>query len=394
MTTENNELVVIEEQTALQVLSSQDGVQKLIKDVRDRVMSLDGGDLNTKSGRAKIRSNAFKATKAKTQINEKYIKPLIEQITDKIQPDLDKIQALKDSKKILDSGLDQIRKDVNEEVQAIEDKIKQEEEKKAAEEEAARIAAEIEQAHEVAILMNEKFDRDMAERKAEEERQRIEAERIAEEQRKAREEQIRLQAIEEEKRRAQEERERIERERIAEKERADRLERERIEAEDRQKARERADYYGSIIRHIENCGIGFIGGQPQSFAVLFRELEEKVVIDESFGEFMQPALDAKIAAVEKLKAAQQRLIDEAEAAKRAEKEAAERARQAEIERQRQEQIRLEREAADREADIANKKRVNNAIKDAFVAGGMDEANAVLATKLLAAKKIPNASVSY
>ena len=53
-----------------------------------------------------------------------HIQPLIDSITKKIQPDLDTIDALKENRKRLNAGLDQIRKDVNEEVQAIEDEIK------------------------------------------------------------------------------------------------------------------------------------------------------------------------------------------------------------------------------------------------------------------------------
>mgnify|MGYP003661052472 CR=1 FL=1 len=96
----NNELVVIEKENALSVLSDKHGVEKLIDDVRERVMSMEGGSLKTASGRKVIRSNAFKATKAKTAIANEFITPLISSITEKIQPDLDKI-----------------RKDVNSEVQ-------------------------------------------------------------------------------------------------------------------------------------------------------------------------------------------------------------------------------------------------------------------------------------
>jgi hypothetical protein len=63
----------------------------------------------------------------------------------------------------------------------------------------------------------------------------------------------------------------------------------------------RVEFHNSMIRHIEDCGVGLIGGQPQPFAVLFRELEEKIVVDEKFEEFEAEAHRAKAAALHKLK---------------------------------------------------------------------------------------------
>lgn len=65
----------------------------------------------------------------------------------------------------------------------------------------------------------------------------------------------------------------------------------------------RLDYIKAMLLHIENCGNGFIDGEPYPFSVLFRELEEKVVIDETFGEFADQAHVAKRIALEKLNAA-------------------------------------------------------------------------------------------
>lgn len=99
----------------------------------------------------------------------------------------------------------------------------------------------------------------------------------------------------------------------------------------------RVDYHKSMIKHIEDCGIGFIGGDPQSFGILFSELEEKIIVDEKFEEFEAEAHRAKEAALTKLRAA----FDEQQ--KRA-------AEQAEIERLRQEAA--EREQKEREERIA------------------------------------------
>ena len=102
----------------------------------------------------------------------------------------------------------------------------------------------------------------------------------------------------------------------------------------------RVEFHNSMIRHIEDCGNGLIGGQPQPFALLFRELEEKIVVDEKFEEFEADAHRAKALALEKLKASfedhQRREAEQAELV-RLRREADERAEQ--------DRIRLAQEAA-------------------------------------------------
>lgn len=328
----SNELVVIEEENALAVLSKADGVDRLIEDVRERVMSLDGGSLKTVTGRKNIRSNAFKATKAKTAINEQHIQPLIDKVTKKIQPDLDTIQALKDNRKRLNTGLDQVRKDVNAEVQAIDDEIKRKEEEKAAAEEAKRIAAEIEQSHEVAILMNEKHDREALERIEEEHRIEAERQKKLEAERIASEEEIRKQAAAEAELKAKEEAERIEREKQQAIEAAAEAERQRIAAEERAK--------------------------------LEAELAEK------------------------------RRIEAEAKAKRDSEAAAERARLAEIARQEAEKEAEAVAEAGRAADKENRRKVNNSILDALVAAGIPEDHAKLAVMAIAKGSVPHLEIKY
>lgn len=102
----------------------------------------------------------------------------------------------------------------------------------------------------------------------------------------------------------------------------------------------RVDKHNSMIRHIEDCGLGLIGGQPQPFALLFRELEEKITVDEKFEEFEAEAHRAKATALAKLQASfdehQKREAEQAELA-RLRREAEERAEQ--------DRIRLAQEAA-------------------------------------------------
>ena len=105
----------------------------------------------------------------------------------------------------------------------------------------------------------------------------------------------------------------------------------------------------STLAHIDACGKGIIGGEPQAFGVLFRELEEKIIIDDSFGEFKEQAEAAKSDALAKLKIAfdahQKAEADRIELEKlRAEKEERDR-----LEAERVEKERLAREQAEREA---------------------------------------------
>lgn len=339
----SNELVVIEEGKALTILSQPEGVDKLVNEVRERVMSLEGGSLETGVGRKQIKSNAFKATKAKTAINEQHIQPLIDSITKKIQPDLDTIDALKDNRKRLNAGLDQIRKDVNAEVQAIEDEIKRKEEEEAARIAAEKLREEVERDHEMALLMNAEFDRqaeEAAKAAAEAERLRLEAEEKLRLEREAR---IAQEAKEQAERESKEREERIKREA---KEAAEKAERERLEAIEREKQAER----------------------------------DRIAAEER----------AKAQAEE---AERQRELAE-EKAKRDAEEAAERAKQAEIQRQKDEEARLAAEQAKREANRKHIGAIRKAAKESLMAIGLNEEQAKSVVMAIHDKKIANVQINY
>lgn len=112
----------------------------------------------------------------------------------------------------------------------------------------------------------------------------------------------------------------------------------------------RAERIQSIIRRIEEIGEGRIDGAQQLFDVLFHELEEAIIIDETFGDLEPEAKIAKVKAREKLTRAKE-VFDRAEA-DRLELErlrAAEQERQAQKEARRAEEERLaqiERERAE------------------------------------------------
>lgn len=228
------ELVVIEKKNAMAVFTNNDQLDPLIELIEKEARSL-VPDVTTKKGRDAIASMAHKVARSKTYIDNAgkdlvaELKALPKQIDESRRVVRERLDALKD----------EVRRPLTE-WEAEQARIAAE---KAAEEERQRIEAEqkaalealkkqIETDHEMALLMNDAFDREQAEKKAEAERQRI-----------AREEEIKRQAEEKAKREATEKVQREidaaaarEREAILAKERA---ERERIEAQQRAEREQR-----------------------------------------------------------------------------------------------------------------------------------------------------------
>lgn len=231
---EITDLVVIEKKNAMAVFTSNDQLDPLIEAIEKEARSL-VPDVTTKKGRDAIASMAHKVARSKTYIDNAgkdlvaELKALPKQIDESRRIARERLDALKD----------EVRRPLTE-WEAEQERIAAE---KAAEEERLRIEAEekaalealkkqIESDHEMGLLMNDAFDRELAEKKAEAERQRI-----------AREEEIKRQAEEKAKREAAEKAQREidaaaarEREAILAKERA---ERERIEAQQRAEREQR-----------------------------------------------------------------------------------------------------------------------------------------------------------
>ena len=228
------DLVVIEKKNAMAVFTNNDQLDPLIELIEKEARSL-VPDVPTKKGRDAIASMAHKVARSKTYIDNAgkdlvaELKALPKQIDESRRVVRERLDALKD----------EVRRPLTE-WEAEQARIAAE---KAAEEERQRIEAEqkaalealrkqVEVDHEMALLMNDAFDREQAEKKAEAERQRI-----------AREEEIARQAEEKAKREAAEKAQREidaaaarEREAILAKERA---ERERIEAQQRAEREQR-----------------------------------------------------------------------------------------------------------------------------------------------------------
>lgn len=231
---ESTDLVFIEKKNAMAVFTNNDQLDPLIEAIEKEARSL-VPDVTTKKGRDAIASMAHKVARSKTYI-ENAGKDLVAEL--KALP-----KQIDESRRVVRERLDALKDEVRRPLTEWEAEQARIAGEKAAEEERLRIEAEqkaalealrkqVEVDHEMALLMNDAFDREQAEKKAEAERQRI-----------AREEEIARQAEEKAKREAAEKAQREidaaaarEREAILAKERA---ERERIEAQQRAEREQR-----------------------------------------------------------------------------------------------------------------------------------------------------------
>ena len=227
------DLVVIEKKNAMAVFTNNDQLDPLIEAIEKEARSL-VPDVTTKKGRDAIASMAHKVARSKTYIDNAgkdlvaELKALPKQIDESRRVVRERLDALKDEvrRPLTEWEAEQAR--IAAEKAAEEERMRIEAEQKAALE-ALRKQVEVD--HEMALLMNDAFDREQAEKKAEAERQRI-----------AREEEIARQAEEKAKREAAEKAQREidaaaarEREAILAKERAEREQREAAERAEREK---------------------------------------------------------------------------------------------------------------------------------------------------------------
>lgn len=232
---EATDLVVIEKSNAMAVFTTKEQLDPIIEAIEKEARSL-VPDVSTKKGRDAIASMAHKVARSKTYIDNAG-KDLVAEL--KALP-----KQIDESRRLVRERLDLLKDEVRRpltEWEAEQERIAAE---KAAEEERLRIEAEekaalealkkqVEADHEMALLMNDAFDRDAKAKAEEEERQRI-----------AHEEELKRQAAEQAKREAEEKAER-ERADAARREaelklKAEQAERDRIAAEQKAEADKKA----------------------------------------------------------------------------------------------------------------------------------------------------------
>ncbi len=181
---EVTDLVVIEKSSAMAVFTNNEQLDPIIEKIEKEARSL-VPDVSTKKGRDAIASMAHKVARSKTYIDNAG-KDLVAEL------------------KALPKQIDESRRIVRERLDALKDEVRrpltewEAEQERIKAEEVARIKAEedrkqFESDHEIALLMNEKHDREAKEKAEEAERQRI-----------AHEEELKRQAAEQAKREAEE----------------------------------------------------------------------------------------------------------------------------------------------------------------------------------------------
>ncbi|MEH3955968.1 hypothetical protein POX30_01340 [Raoultella planticola] len=222
------DLVVIEKSNAMAIFTSNDQLDPLIEAIEKEARSL-VPDVSTKKGRDAIASMAHKVARSKTYIDNAgkdlvaELKALPKQIDESRRVARERLDALKDEvrRPLTEWEAEQAR--IAEEKAAEEERLRIEAEQKAAIE---AMKKQIETEHEMALLMNDAFDRDREE-------QRIQAEQAQRE----RDERLKQEAAEQARRDAENkhkaELEAAARREAEEKARAEVAERQRIEAEQR-----------------------------------------------------------------------------------------------------------------------------------------------------------------
>lgn len=321
---ETTDLVVIEKANALTVFKSSDQIEEILAKVEREVMSF-VPDVSTAKGRKEIASLAYRVAQTKTYL-------------DSLGKDL--VAELKEIPKLIDGN----RKTVRDRLDALKEKARQPlsdyeaEQQRIKEAEEARIAAEklaaeVESAHELALLMNKEFDRERAEAAAEAERQRI-----------AHEEEIKQRAIEQARQEAEAQAQR-----------------------DREAAAQRE---AQLIAQAEKERADRIAAQEHAEREA-REVQERT--ERLAKEAREQAGREKQQAVE----AAQRKAAEAEAARRAEEK------------------RIADEAAARAANEAHRKAVGtDVVKGLVEHAGLTREQAISTLKALMSNSIPHTSITY
>jgi len=320
---ETTELVVIEKADAVSVFTDKTRIEKILERIETEVRSF-VPDLSTGVSRKAIASMANKVARSKTYIDGvgkdavAELKELPRQIDEQRRIVRERLDALKDEVRL---PLTQW--------EAEQERIKAEEEARIA---AEKLAAQIETDHEIALLLNDKFDRDAAEAKAEAERKRI-----------AHEEEIKRQAVEQA---------RIEAEQKAQQEREAAAQRERdLQAKAEQAERDRIAAQERAEREAREA--------QERTARLAQEAREQ-------------AEREKQAAI----AEEQRKAKAAEDARLAEEK------------------RIADEAAARAADVAHRKAVNNKALADLVAVGLSEEQARAAITAIAKGEVTAIRITY
>lgn len=332
--TETTDLAVLEiKPEQAPALYVPNGLDAYLDQIRQ--LAAEVPDVNTKKGRDRIGSLARMVGSSKKAIEEpgrvylKHLKEAVKPAEEELRRFTRECDTIRDRILAPRNEWDIEQERIAAEKAAEDERLRIEAEQKAAEE---ALKKQIESDHEMALLLNDKFDRDAAEAKAETERQRA-----------AHEEEIRRQAAEQA---------RIEAEQAARREREAAAKREA----DLQAAKEKAEADAKAAQE-----------RAEREA---REAQERA--ERQAQEAREKAEREKQAAIE----AEQRKAREAEAARLAEEK------------------RIADEADARAADVAHRKAVNNKALADLVAVGLTEEMARIAITAIAKGEVTSIRITY
>jgi len=346
MTTESKELALLPaRENAVQVFSAPNGLDPYLAQIRAEIDAF-VPDISTKKGRDAITSMAYKVAKSKTALDG---------LGKELVAELKQIPALIDAERkrmrdTLDAWRDEVRKPVDDyeaEQAAIEAKRLADEAEaervRLAEIAARELQEQVDRDHELAIYLYADY---LREKEAAAKQAIIDAELAAKAQ-KEREEQIAREAAEKAKQEA---------------ERAAAAEQQRIKDE---AARQAAEAQAAIER-----------AQREKAEAEAEAIRQQQAAEQAKAKALLDAENAAKAALAKAEADKQAAIE------------------AERQRVAAEQAAQAAEAALREKDTANKKRVNNEILQDFIAAGLSEECAKTAITAMAKSLVRNVKINY
>lgn len=327
-------LIVVEKTTAMAVFTEPNKLDPLLAKITEKAKSL-VPDTSTAKGRKEIASIAYQVARTKT-----YLDSLGKDLVDDLKEVPKKIDASrKKTRDYLDALALEVRKPLDD-WEAEQERIAAEKKEK---EEAQLLLEQIETDHEIGILMNREFDRQLAERiAAEAEAKRIHEDRIAREAKQAAEAAA-AKAIEDAQRREREAKEAAERAEQARKDAEARAEKERVDA-------------------------------------VAREEHARI--------------DAAARAEQQRREADERAERERQMAIVRESQAREQAIEQERQRTAAETKRLADEQARREADTAHKAKINRAAVAGLVQAGLTEEQGKKVVCAIAKGLISNITINY
>tara|TARA_R110000787_G_scaffold201858_1_gene312607 strand:+ start:1430 stop:2479 length:1050 start_codon:yes stop_codon:yes gene_type:complete len=347
-----NQLAEISPETALSVFTAEKGLDSYVQQVKDEVNSFEH-DLTTAAGRAKTISLASKVAKIKVKYDDcgkdlvsgwKENAKKVDKARKKMRDDLDELKVIA-RKPVTDWEAEQAKIEADRLIKV----------------EAELLAKEKANDEDVAILMDEKFDRDLADEIA-----MLEAEAVAESAR------VKKLQIDNDARIAKvaAEAATIEAERLAKK-----------AIDDAQEAKQKA------IDDKIKADNELLASQAREKLLNEQAAQEK--INNEWLEYISEAYQIN----EKLNAQveQNRQNALAETVRLA---AIETERLAGIERQRIAQKKLDDDEALRMADANNIRLINRAIYKSLIDAGVDPENAKIATQTLIDNKVPHTTINY